>query len=131
MKNIFFILVQAFFLSNCNEDNVSTKINHPITGSWHLISYEPGFSPTSFYKNEEVTWVFYNDGKLVVKIKNGTSINNSMPLSSDGNYLYTITDKLITLKDFEYDYSIENETLTISNNPAADGKRLIFQKVVK
>ncbi len=97
MKTIILIL-SLFLATSCsNDDDNSTKQNNQdIVATWYLIKYEPGFSPTDNY-TDEIQWTFNTDNIIDVTIENGTNVNSSLPLHSNGNYTYSIDNQMLIL----------------------------------
>ena len=130
MKTIVLIL-SLFLATSCSndDDNSTVQNNQEIVATWYLIKYEPGFSPTDNY-TDEIQWTFNSDNTVDVVIENGTSVNFSLPLNSNGNYTYSIEDDEIMIENVNYKYEINGNVLIIEDliGQSADGQKLTFEK---
>ena len=130
MKAIILIL-SIFLATSCNkdDDNWTAQNNQEIVATWHLIKFEPGFSPTDNY-TDEIQWTFTTNNTIDVVIENGTNTNSSLPLNSNGNYTYSIAGNQITIENITYNFEINNNELLIEDTvgQSADGKKLTFNK---
>ena len=130
MKAIILIL-SICLATSCNkdDDNWTAQNNQEIVATWHLIKFEPGFSPTDNY-TDEIQWTFTTNNTIDVVIENGTNTNSSLPLNSNGNYTYSIAGNQITIENITYNFEINNNELLIEDTvgQSADGKKLTFNK---
>jgi hypothetical protein len=123
MKNIFLILSILLSFINCS-NNIDNNENS-IIGTWNLLKFEPGFSPTENFNNGDIIWVFQQNETVNITID--TSISSS-PIKPSGNYNYSLSESRILIGDTEYDYEFNKNILIISDNPSADGFRAEFSK---
>jgi hypothetical protein len=124
MKNIFLILCILLSFINCSNNNIGNNENS-IIGTWSLLKFEPGFSPTENFNNGDIIWIFQQNGTVNITID--ISISSS-PIKQSGSYNYSLTERRILIGDTEYDYEFNKSILVISDNPSADGFRAEFSK---
>lgn len=130
MKTIILFFSLLFAISCSDDDNSSQASNNDILSTWLLIKYESGFSPIDNY-TDEIQWTFNNDNTIDVTIENGTGVNSSLPLNSNGNYSFSIDDGVIILNNNDsYNYKIIGNELIFSKSIGveADGIQITFQK---
>ncbi len=124
----------AFFLSlillcSCdNDDNTIVEQDNDLLHAWCLIEFRPGFGPTDNYSNCEIRWEFQSSDSVEVEVN--TNVSSNLPLSNTGIYYYSYdpSNSKITIETIEYDVVLNSSSLEISDNPAADGPHLIFEK---
>ena len=132
IKNLL-LLLSIFFLAGCRGDDSE----HPIHGQWSLRSYTAGFQQPEKFNMGDVIWTFNPNNRLDVQIQSGIKCRCRCPISIDtsGHYRYSINDdglKLINNEhEREYEYSIDNNILYISDNPEVDGCLVFFEKINK
>jgi len=127
MKNIFLILSMFFFFTNCSEQKVTQEENL-IYNKWYLVKFEPGLSPTETFNEGKVIWLFQQENKLKVEIDNSVS---SSPIKPIGEYEFSLNGNRISIGNIEYDYSINENTLIISDDPSSDGFKATFLKAIE
>ena len=71
-------------------------------------------------------WNFQIDGNLIVEVEN---IVDTPPILEDGSYTYSLNNNKITINNVEYDYSLSDNELIVSDDPASDGFRATFVKI--
>jgi len=130
MKYTVFLLAFALFNTCSKTENSKIEID-PIDGSWHLISYNAGRALFAQLEPGEVTWTFSSE-EQVINVENNAAIRNEfLPLS--GKYHFDRKVNTISIDDENFriptrtlDILIEDRSLTLSNNPEADGPLLTF-----
>lgn len=137
---LFFISV--FVLScNTNDDVICNQNPNPVTNNstdeptnellstWSLAKFEGGIGPTLLYNNDEIKWTFNANNNLHVEIVTGTQLYSGIPLNESGTYSYASSTTVLTLNNTEsWILNINGNTMTIDQNPAADGRKLTFNK---
>lgn len=131
MKHTIVFLAVLFSLSSCNSEKekmeeIKEVQETEVLSTWTLIKFEPGFSPIKNYDEGLILWTFRENQELNVSIDEEVDSN---PIKSTGKYTFSISEGKITIDNLEFDYNIENDTLIISDNPAADGFRATFVKI--
>ena len=124
MKNMYLILAVLFFFTSCNKEKEQEQENS-IYGKWYLLKFEPGISPTETFIEGEIVWTFKQENKLIIELGNDVS---SSPIEPTGEYKFLVNKNRISIGNREFDYSKNEDTLIISNNPSADGFRATFTK---
>lgn len=127
MKNIYLTLSIFLLFTNCSEQEIIQKEN-PIYNKWSLVKFEPGLSPTETFNEGKVEWFFQQSNKLKVEIDNSIS---SSPIKPNGEYVFSLNGNRISIDNIEYDYSINENTLIISDDPSSDGFKATFSKVIE
>ena len=133
MKNMFLILTIFFLITGCSDEETKQQENS-IYGQWSLIKYEPGFSPTENFNNDEISWTFNSDDSINVAIVNGTQVSDGIPLNTNGNYLYSINNNELVLNNNEsFKYEIIHNKLILSTfiGVGSDGIRITFSRAVE
>jgi len=95
-----------------------------LEGTWSLLKFKPGFSPTYEYNEDLILWTFRNN-KLIVKID--SSIKDLL-IKANGEYEFSLRDDKIVIDENEYFYVLKDEGLIIHNDPASDGFQANFVK---
>jgi hypothetical protein len=121
-----FILLMTFFV--CCSDDKNQIPADLITGVWSLTHYSPGFAQQEYYQSGDILWEFNSRNKLIVKINVDLS-ESKMPIVTDGQYSFALNNEEIELKDVEYDYTIVDNILTISDHPEVDGPQIKFIRI--
>lgn len=124
MLSILSILSIFFSITSCSEEGTEQEQNL-IFNQWDLIKYEPGFSPTENFNSGQVLWDFQKNNILVVKVDNSVA---TPPLKTEGSYEYTIIGNRISIDNKEYDFSLNYNILTISDDPSSDGFKATFTR---
>jgi hypothetical protein len=126
--NLFLFLFLTFSSCNKSDEVVTPKQVNAIVSTWKLVKYEPGFGPTNTYNNGQIQWTFNSNNTVNVVIVNGTNVNNSLPLNTNGSYTYIINGNQITINNVVYKYEIINNELKIEDliGQSSDGKKLSF-----
>ncbi|MCK0123989.1 hypothetical protein MWU76_06225 [Gelidibacter sp. F2691] len=119
------ILSIFFFITSCSEEEDEKQQSTSIYNQWDMIKYEPGLSPTENFSKGQVSWNFEKTNSLKVQIDK--TISNP-PLKNEGTYEFSINGDRISIDNIEYDFSINQKTLTISDDPASDGFKITFAK---
>jgi hypothetical protein len=127
MKNIILILSMFLFFSNCSEQEIKQEENL-IYNKWNLVKFEPGFSPIETFNEGKIIWLFQKSNKVKVEIDNSVL---SSPIKSSGEYEFFLNGNLISIDNIEYDYSINANTLIISDDPSSDGFKATFSKAIE
>lgn len=121
----FYVLLFFITLTSCTESDEKTK-EISINNQWSLTMYEPGFTATKNYNTRQIMWNFQIDGNLIVEVEN---IVDTPPILEDGSYTYSLNNNKITINNVEYDYSLSDNELIVSDDPASDGFRATFVKI--
>ena len=127
MKSIILILSILFSLTSCSDDKIE-KQEIDITGLWSLIKFEPGFSPTENFSENQIIWSFQQTNILKIQIDNTVS---TPPLKTEGEYNFSINGNRVTIDNMKYDFSINENILIISDNPSSDGFKATFSKEIE
>lgn len=122
MKNIFLTLSIFLLLTNCSEQHI-TREENPIYNKWSLVRFEPGLSPTETFNEGKIEWLFQQSNKLKVDIDNSISTS---PIKPNGEYVFSLNRNSISIDNIEYDYSINENTLIISDDLSSDGFKATF-----
>ena len=124
MKNMYLISSVLFLFTGCNEEEAKQQENS-IYNQWSLIKYEPGLSPTENFNVNQIYWDFQQTNILKVQVDNTVS---TPPLKKEGQYNFSINGNRLSINKIEYDFSIIENTLTISDDPSSDGFKATFSK---
>lgn len=127
MKNMYLILSVLFLFTGCNEEETKQQENS-IYKQWNLIKYEPGFSPTENFSENQIIWNFQQTNILKIQVDNAVS---TPPLKTEGEYDFSINGNRVSINNMEYDFSISESTLIISDDPSSDGFKATFSKLVE
>lgn len=122
MKKTLFILTLITSLMGCKDE--TTKEN-PLIGDWSLVIFEPGFSPKETYNKGDVIWKFRQTNTLDIRIDNSIK---ATPIKKEGVYAFSISGSRISIDKVSYAYSIDDDTLIISDDPSADGFKSTFYR---
>ncbi len=122
MKNLILIFSMLLSLTSCTSNDTSKQENLLI-GTWNLMKFENGFSPTENFSNGDIIWNFQENGNVSIN-----SLMTNSPIKPNGSYNYSLTGNRILIGDTEYDYEFNNSILFISDNPSADGFKATFTK---
>lgn len=142
MKNLLVFSISVLALScNTNDDVICNQNPNPVTNNstdeptnellstWSLAKFEGGIGPTLLYNNDEIKWTFNANNNLHVEIVTGTQLYSGIPLNESGTYSYASSTTVLTLNNTEsWILNINGNTMTIDQNPAADGRKLTFNK---
>lgn len=124
---MYLILSVLFLFTGCNEEETKQQENS-IYKQWNLIKYEPGFSPTENFSENQIIWHFQQTNILKIQVDNAVS---TPPLKTDGEYDFSINGNRVSINNMEYDFSISESTLIISDDPSSDGFKATFSKLVE
>lgn len=127
---MYLILSVLFLFTGCHEEEAKQQENS-IYGTWSLIKYEPGFSPTENFSENQIIWTFNSNNSLNVLISIGTEVSDKLPLNSNGEYIYAANNnELIINNNQGFKYEITNNELIMSTfvGLEADGMRITFKK---
>jgi hypothetical protein len=127
MKDMLLIFAMLFLFTGCNEEEAKQQ-ETSVYNKWNLIKFEPGLSPTETFSEGKITWLFQQENKLKVEIDNSVS---SSPIKSTGEYGFSLNGNRISIGNIEYDYSINENTLIISDDPSSDGFKATFSKAIE
>jgi len=127
MKNMYLILSVLFLFTGCNEEEAKPQ-ETSIYNKWNLVKFEPGLSPTETFSEGEITWFFQQQNKLNVEIDNSIS---SSPIKPNGEYQFSLSGNSISIENMKYDFSINEDTLIISDDPSSDGFKATFSKAIE
>ncbi|QTE22190.1 hypothetical protein [Polaribacter cellanae] len=130
MKNMYLILSIFLFTTGCSEKDTKQQENS-IYNKWSLIKFEPGFSPTKSFSENQIIWTFNSNSSLNVLISNGTEVSDRLPLNSNGEYIYTTNNnELVINNNQSFKYEITNNKLILSTfiGLEAGGMRITFKK---
>ncbi|WP_299212132.1 hypothetical protein [uncultured Dokdonia sp.] len=125
-KRILYFLLLAGILASCsNDDEKDMEVGNDLNGKWEMTSYVAFLPSLPEINSNEIEWTF-DVGNNQLSIVN--TIESEYPyMLTSGTYInLTITDNTITISDVEYDYTIENGMLSISDNPEMDGPIMRF-----
>ena len=132
---LIFLMTLLLTTGGCTkEEHKDKKQENPIHNDWSLVKFEDGFSPIEEFANGEIIWSFDLNQKLNVRILEGTSINDKIPLNANGNYNYTINNNQVQLNGNKiFNYEIKSEELILNSliGLEADGTRISFKKHIK
>ena len=123
------ILILSIFLliTGCSEEETKQQENS-IYGQWSLIKYEPGLAPTESFSVNQISWSFEYTNILKIQTENTV---NTPPLKTEGEYEFSINGNRISINNMEYDYSTNENTLVISDDPSSDGFKATFLKIIE
>jgi hypothetical protein len=127
MKKMFLILSIFFLITGCGEEETKQQENS-IYNQWSLIKYEPGLSPTEDFNENQIYWDFQQTNILKVQVDNTVS---TPPLKTEGEYDFSLNGNRVSIGNMEYDFSISENTLIISDDPSSDGFKATFLKVTE
>lgn len=121
MKKGMLFLMLIGIITSCSKED---KTNKDLNGEWEMTSYVAFLPSLPAINENDIKWTFdVPNNKLSVINK----IESQYPyILASGNYDINVTSKTVTILSVEYDYSIENGTLSISNNPELDGPVMSF-----
>ena len=127
MKTIYLILLSLITAISCTADSENIQ-ETSINGKWSLTIYEPGLSPTENYNMQQIMWNFQSGNSLTVEVETTVS---SPPILESGNHDYSLINDKLIINNLEYDFSISINQLIISDDPASDGFRATFEKMIE
>ena len=124
---MFLILSIFLLITGCSEEETKQQENS-IYGQWSLIKYEPGLAPTENFSVNQISWDFKHTNILKIQIDNTV---NTPPLKTEGEYEFSINGNRLSINNMQYDFSIIENILIISDDPSSDGFKATFSKETK
>lgn len=131
MKTFFLILSLAFLglFVSC-DTRTETSQQDVLTGVWDLKTFTPGFGPQELYNPNSIVWQFRTDNKLVVAVNTTLPSNSQVPIKTSSTNVYNLIDNsTVVIEQRTYKITISNNQLTLDENSASDGQRIIFNKI--
>ncbi|MFC4633467.1 hypothetical protein ACFO3O_06090 [Dokdonia ponticola] len=127
MKNkiVYFLLFIGLLTSCSTDDEKNTAVASDLNGTWEMTSYVAFLPDLPEINSNEIKWTFDIDANQLSIVN---TIEAAYPyILASGNYSnLLITANTITIAGIEYDYTIENEILIISDDPESDGPIMRF-----
>ncbi len=121
---VFMMALMVTAIVGCSNDNLDVKTS--LTGEWELRLYDKSWGETTEFNPYEVSCLFYDGG--TIEMKNNSDIDLS-PLVNKGKYSYQVNaDHTVTINGTAFDYFIEDNTLRLYKDRAADGPMYVFSK---
>jgi len=123
VKNVLFLFIIISALA-CKKD--SSEIVNDLNGTWSMETYTAFISSLPNLNDGDVNWTFdLANNELLIQ----NNVETLYPyLLQSGNYLINMPSASINIDSVDYDYEIENGTLTISNHPELDGPIMRFKR---
>ncbi|SMC76566.1 hypothetical protein SAMN06296427_107153 [Moheibacter sediminis] len=120
---MFFLLLTSAMMISCSEDD-SPHINAALNKTWEMFSYGANIYDIPQINPGDIQWdINVHNHKLI--ITNNIEEQASYILPS-GNYDIDITNNTVAISGITYNYTIENDTLIVSNKPELDGPIMKF-----
>ena len=130
MKTLFLnILLFTTLFVSCKKAKTTTPPNDELNGRWSLVEFSKGFGGSESFRVNDIVWEFNSNNTIDVTLN--VNPNLEIPLGATGVYNYTINGNQITLPNgntFEYIILSNGTMLRLSDNGAADGDIVTFQK---
>lgn len=120
MKTTLLVLTLLTALLGCKDEGVK---DNSLIGEWSLMTFEPGFSPMETYSKGDIIWKFQQTNTLNIQMSDNVKVS---PIKKEGIYEFSVSQNRISVHKVSYDYSIDTDTLIISDNPSADGFKATF-----
>jgi hypothetical protein len=123
VKNFSALVIIILLFNSCTSDKVE-NVPKQLSGEWEMIHYSSLL--VASIDADEIIWTFnLSENQLIIS----NSIETKYPfILPSGNYTIEVLKDKIIIESAEYDYSIEDNQLTISNKPEVDGPLMIFNR---
>lgn len=118
---LMFILAATF--TGCSNDDDQTESND-LNGSWELVNFLTFAGNNPDLQDNQVIWTFDVASNQLHVVNN--SAEEGTFIYSSGNYDLQVYQDSLHIDTRKYDYQIEVDTLTLSDQPELDGPRLQF-----
>lgn len=122
------LLISCSKKDSISQDIPTEGLINLTTGKWSVTYLSPGLAQSQSYQLNDILWKFNSNKELIVEI-NTDLTNKYTPILDAGKYTFELKDNKILLDNQEYDYTIVDDELTISDHPEVDGPQMGFVRV--
>ena len=125
MKKVGSLFIFVWILFGCDSGDLPAN---SIAGTWNLRTFQCCLFQTEQFNQGDIIWKFNSNEILEVNINIVLEDESQIPIQENGSFSYDFNQTSVVIDNTEYDFTLENDQLILSDDPEVDGPIIIFDK---